>query len=606
MGNPTRAPGSEEGPASGGPLRSRLLHAVLLLMGLVFVGGVGFFALVVDWLRPDRAETAIAARPAPSRHAPLMRRSLAPTGDDPTACALEVEVRGPDGQPEPDVPVTLDLLSLGLVTPQRDVVHTDDDGQAAWRDTPCGSYTVHAQLPGLVGSSTEGTNPPGETTRETLQLREGARMRGRVVDDVGEPIEEATVEIGATRTLTDRKGRFLVHAGRPDMALLVDAFGYQSAYETWPMDDDGEREDEIEIVLEPAHEVRVHCAGRPDDACANLHLVCTEPMLPFGDSCSDDGGETICTCPEGDAAIRGGSRSVFVDEGETDVWLDFTDTGRITGRVTMDGVPVSHCNVHSLRIPNGLEDLPRGMVSAARSRCDPEGRFSIEGLAEGDWEVMIDRWSDGEEARTGTLPQRVRGGQTTDVGTIDLRDGGGISGVLIDGLTGDPMVHQPVLALRTADRGERTTPMGADSDGNGRFEMSGLPAGHWRLAHPLSPHEYTEVRVDDGVITGGVEVITSDATSLDLNGFDVAQLDDDLLVEDVLPGSPADLAGLLPGDRITGVQLAGFDLSGMPGGAPPELSRAILAHYDGPGVTLVVRRDDEEDGDVPLEVPLEW
>ena len=606
MGNPPRPPRSNRGPTPGGRLRARLLPAVLALAALVLFAGAGFVAAVIDWLRPDRAETELAARPVPARHAPLLRRSVAPGGPDPTACALEVEVRGPEGEPEPGVPVTLDMTALGQVAPQRDVVRTDHAGVAAWPDAPCGRYTVHAQVDGLVGSSTDGANPRGETTREHLRLREGARMAGKVVDPDGRGIEGATVEIGASRIRTDDRGRFELHAGRPDMALLVDAFGYRSAYETWPEDAHGEREQDVEIVLEPQHEVRVHCAGRPDDACAGVHLVCTEPMLPFGESCADDGAETVCVCPEGDAAVRGGSRSVFVDEGETDVWLDFTDTGRITGRVTLDGEPVVHCNVQTLRIPEGLEDLPRGMVSGARTHCDPEGAFTLEGLAGGDWEVMVDLWMGGEATRTGTLPLRVRPGATTDLGTIDLRDGGGIAGLLIDGLTGEPMAHEPVLALRTAGAGERTTPMGTDSNGEGVFEMSGLPPGRWRLAHPLSPHEYTEVVVEDGVITGGVEVVTSDATALDLNGFDVAELGEDLMVEDVAPDSPADLAGLLPGDRITGVQLAGFPLSGLPGGGSPELARAILAHYDGPGVTLLVARDGEQGDDLPVEVPLEW
>lgn len=585
-------------------MHSRLIRALLALVALTLLAGVGFSALVVDWLRPDRPEPELTARPVPSGPPPLLRRSVTPTGDDPTACGLEVVVTGPDGAPEPDVPVTLDSLTLGQVAAHRDVVHTDDAGVVVWADAPCGEYDLHAQRPGLVGASAHGKNPPGETTREHLRLLEGAGLRGRVVDEQGEGIADASVGTGATHVLTDHRGRFSLHTAEADVGLAVSAFGYSDAYETWPMDD--AEEHEVEIILERAHQVRVHCAGRPDDACMDLQLMCTEPMLPYGTSCAENGHETICTCPEGDAAVRGGSRSVFVREGETDVWLDFTDTGRLTGRVTFDGETVDSCHVDALRIPEGLEDLPRGMVSALRTRCGPEGAFAMEGLPEGDWELMVSGSLMENAESMSTLPKRVRSGQTTDLGTIDLRDGGSIMGVLVDGLTGETMCHTPIIALRTARRGERTTPMIAQSAAEGAFTITGLPPGRWRLAHPLSPHEYTEVIVEDGVITDGVEVVTSEANALNLNGFDVAHLGDDLVVESVAPGTPADLAGLQPGDRITGVKLAGFDLTGMSGGTRAKASRAILAHYDGPGVTLAVTREGEGGGDNALEVPLEW
>jgi hypothetical protein len=592
-------------------VRSRLLPAVLGLLAVVGVGAGLFVVAMFDWLRPDPAPAAVVERDAPPPRAPLLRRSAVSGTPDPGACPIDVRVEGPDHLPEPDVRVTLALDVPGHLRTRYDEVRTDADGRVSWPDVACGEYRLHAQADGLAGSERYGENKPGSRASEVLRLTEGRDLAGQVVDLEGEPVPGASVQIGASHTEADARGRFRIVVADTSLTVQVESFGYEDAYENWPLTEGGDLVDDFEIQLRPEHQVRVHCAGRPDDSCKDMHLLCTEPLLPFGQSCNDRKDVTICSCPAGEVAIRGGSRSVLVAEDETEAWLDFTDTGRITGVVTLDGEPTERCSAHAIRIPNGLEDLPRGLVSATRTQCDAEGRFSFEGVPAGDWEVLISLWAGGEEHRMNTLPQRVRARRTTDLGVLDLRDGGGIEGLLVDGLTGEPMRFEPVLALRMAEGKERTTPMGADSDGDGVFHLKGLPPGRWRLAHPLSPHEYTEVIVEDGAITDGIEVRTSDATALDHNGFDLAHLEDELLVEDVEEGSPADRAGLLPGDRITGIQIAGFDLSGLPGGVPAEATRAVLAHYDGPGVTLIVDRPGAGAGDTgmiggPIEVPLEW
>lgn len=455
--------------------------------------------------------------------------------------------------------------------------------------------------------------PPARVTRTAaarvdapppIPENEGYVVYGRVLDQDGAPVPDAVVSALPYETETDHSGRYELELPVTITHIGAAAFQYGQTFEgVLPESEDtGSRsvepgdEIEVDLVLHYRRQVRVYCAGMPDDRCEGMLAHCTTPYLPVGESCHGTDGDLVCFCPEGEVAIRGAGRSVLIGPDDTEAWLDFRDTGRLVGAVRFDGEPVDDCRVGVIRVPTGLEDVPRGFVSARRKDCDPDGSFTFEGLVEGDWEVIVDR---GQLQRTLT-PQRVRTRRTTDVGDIDLDGGAAVAGVLIDGLTGEPLHNEPVLALRVADRGERVTPQGADTDHQGRFLLRGLPAGRWRIAHPLSPHEYTEVTVADGDVVEDVDVFTSDATSLDINGFTLSSVDGQLVVDEVVEGSPADLAGLQLDDRVLGVSVAGFDLAAW-GEDGAAVSRLVLGHWDGPGISLTVQRDGEE-----VDVPLDW
>jgi hypothetical protein len=428
---------------------------------------------------------------------------------------------------------------------------------------------------------------------------------GRVIDETGEPIEGARVWSGPYETTSDPGGRYELALPVTYDFLSASAFQHSDAFEqVRPARDTGGAGGiapgsalELDLVLTYRRQVRVFCAGMPDDQCVGLLAHCTSPLLPIGETCHDRGDEElVCECPEGEVAVRGGGRAVRIGPDDDEAWLDFRDTGRIVGQVLLEGEPATSCKVGVIRVPEGLEDLPRGFVSARRQRCEDDGSFAVEGLVEGDWEVIVDL----DELQRTLTPRRVRSGRTTDVGDVDLRDGAVISGVLVDGLTGEPLANEPILAMRIAGRGERVTPQGNDSDHDGHFRLSGLPAGRWRLAHPLSPHEFTEVTVGEGEVVDRVDVFTSDATALDVNGFTLTSVDGQLVVDEVVDGSPAELAGLELDDRVLGVSLAGFDLTSL-GDDGAAVSRLVLGHWDGPGITLRVQRAGEE-----VDVPLDW
>ena len=115
-----------------------------------------------------------------------------------------------------------------------------------------------------------------------------------------------------------------------------------------------------------------------------------------------------------------------------------------------------------------------------------------------------------------------------------------------------------------------------------------------------SPHESVTVTVEDGVITDGVIVQTSDATALITYGFTLSQdASGALVVDAVSPDSPAWEAGLEAGDVVVGITMAGFSLN-MDGEAS-ALAQLILGRWDGPGITLQVLGADGFE-----ETPLTW
>ncbi len=432
--------------------------------------------------------------------------------------------------------------------------------------------------------------PLGEEAPEVEEVR----VFGRITDaETGELLSGAQLEIGGAITRLE-DGRFEVWLSREQAMLEVVAPGYYSGWFHLPEEASGELEHDF--ALTPNDEVAVYCAGLPGDSCADVLLTCSHPLLPFGKECRQSVGLTVCRCPDGEAAIRGGGRSVLVGEGEVEAWLDFRDTGSITGRVVDSGQPVTQCHVALLRIPVGLEDVPRGLLVAQKATCDEEGVFTIPGLVSGDWELMVR--TDAERTRVLT-PRRLGLGEHLDLGDIELWAGGSIEGVLIDGLTGQP-TRGPILAIRSGESDERFTPMGDEADYDGRFLLEGLPPGRWRVFGAASPHESVTVTVEDGAITDGVVVQTSDATALTTNGFTLTRDEDGaLVVDEVSPDSPAWEAGLEAGDVIVGVTMAGFSLD-MDGEAG-ELARLILGGWDGPGITLQVSGADGLE-----EIPLTW
>ena len=588
------------------------------------MGAATLLALLLMWglwdaMGPDGpSDAAIAARARrPAETAPQARPFAArrPINGD---CAVDVHVRDPDGAPLAGVDVGVGAVAAGdtgapstpdAVQWEPAAERTDRDGDARLSGLPCEVLQVWAGFGAETRARVSIPVLPEARSAVELVLSPSGMVRVTVEDIHGTPAAGAhIVAVGADGetpvtgvVLDEQPGSWLV-AIPTDAPITVQA----SLFESGPMAHGWyETEDTVEIatdelvgapadgvlrelalVLDVDRVVQVRCLGMPDDSCAGVEPIqCTEPLLPLGMACPG-GVVASCICPPGRAAVRGGGASVAVPPGATEVWLDLGFGGAITGRAVEDGEPTA-CTATVVRLPEGLEDLPRGGLLGRESRCDADGRFRLDGLVKGDWHVEVRHGP-----RTVRLPPVRINGEATDVGDVELWGGGSIEGVVEDGLTGEPIGHAPVVALRTVGPDERSTPAFGDTDAEGRFTIEGLPPGPWEVFTMTSPFRRTRVTVEDGLVTDGVRVRTAEATLLDDNGIALhSGKDGALRVESVDPDGAAAERGLRAGDAVVGVTLLGFDSTTLPAEFSEKMAEGLLGHWGGPGIGLVIERD---------------
>ncbi|MDP2310846.1 MAG: hypothetical protein Q8P18_32810 [Pseudomonadota bacterium] len=565
-------------------MKRRFLVVLCGMFALALLVCAGLVADGLARLHPERADPSRPSAP-PKREV----RTLALVSE---GCGLMVDVQDTAGAPL----VARVVLEIALPRPDEQeiyVAEAGEDGVARFSEMPCSPITLTAQKEGFVS-----TPRFDETTKESphivVVMRAGRRVHGTVRDVDGAPIAGAEVgrnhRAGLGSSVTGADGGYSVWVEDDPLTFLhASAHGYSAEIEGAPEPP----EERIDFVLTPIHPVRVWCAGLADETCEGIGLLCTTPWDPiYGDTCvfDSDSREMECRCPIGEVAVRGGGRTVLVAADATEAWLDFRDTGVVTGRVLREGVP-ARCAASLLRLPLALEDLPRGGLVEAGAACDAEGRFEIDGVVAGDWQALV---RNGQRERL-LLARHVRAGERVDLGDIEITGGAAIEGVVVDGLTGAPAPFETVIATRVPGPGERRIVKISEVDEDAAFRVAGLPGGTWSLITPLAPQNAIQVVLRDDQVVTGVEVPTSDDTSLVENGFTLTQGErGTLVVGDVTPDGPAGRAGLEAGERVTGVRLAGVELD-------PMMSRWVLGAWDGPGVTLLV---EGEAG--PEAVPLEW
>lgn len=645
-------------------MKIRFWHVavVFLLLGALTVGAL--IALYGDAVSPEPAAPELAERTPSPR---LTRTSEAPTGmlsiggivvteDGSPVAGITIDIDGPDDEEtlvetgedgrffaqvlgpvevEPtvpstpdDVPVTQDTDSLRFTIPQAcplTVYVVDPDGQpiaaevearvntslgwgstqdlevpvegATFASLSCGVATVTARADGFASAQRDDVDTLSYQD-VTLELTDGLWLEGVVTDPDGQPIAEVEVSAAGEETLTDAAGVYdllidptrlnLVHAAKE---------GYQddSALLRVSPDDEEAFQD---FVLSPDRQVTVYCAGLEDDSCADLGLVmCTHPWIPFGEPCNTRDEPVTCSCPTGVAAIRASGEAVRVEPEDTEVWLDFRYDGAIRGRVLADG-EASSCLATAVFIPEKQADMLTSMSGVRAQSCDPEGRFEFLGLRDGQWMVEI---TAGAVKRSAGTP-RIRG-QVEDLGDIELKGGGSITGVVLNGLTGDGKPNVPVSAVQEI-AGAQSNGLGPDgampSLGNafsgpeGSFAIYGLEDGTYNVFTSMNPFDTHSVTIQGGEANTEVELVHGDDDLLKEHGFALVTDDGDLVVDTVDEGGSASAAGLQAGDELTGVLVFGTDPTSVVAGWDEALTTMLLENYSGPGVTLVVERDGAE------------
>lgn len=504
-------------------------------------------------------------------------------------CPFTVHVEGADGAPLPDAEVSL-RVDTGAGRSSH-TLHTGPDGAAHFPLAGCGVARAEAHHADHASKERRDLDTVVEQ-QVTLRLVNGIWLSGVVVDTEDAPIPEARVSAGDGDTTTEDDGSYRLRVDPAQLTRVqASAEGYRPSAEPLrvPLDATGA---ELDVVLELAREVTVYCAGLPGDSCKGvLPIFCTHPWLPVGPVC-DNEDPVVCECPSGQGAIRGGGQNVGVGPQDEVAWLDFRLDGGIEGRVTQGGEPAP-CTAMASFVPQDMADLTRGLAITRMAECDETGHFQILGLHEGAWMVDLRAGQD-FSGSSRQLPFIQVVDQVVDVGEIDFESGGRITGVVLDGLTGQGKPGVAVVAVEKEPANSQLprTATGI-STSEGAFVLMGLEDGDYEVFIGTSPFDKRPVSVVDGINPGELTLESRGADLLDEQGFHlITDAEGELVVDEIMDGGLAQEAGLESGDQVQGVILFGLDVEEQ---FPDyDLSETILGSYDGPGVSLKVDRDGEE------------
>jgi hypothetical protein len=457
---------------------------------------------------------------------------------------------------------------------------------------------------------------PGGEAEVRVVLSQGGTLLGRVLDDRGDPVADAEVEIVGQRgsmvrvTLTANDGSFEFAAVPDEIIVSVtrrEDIGRVALRKTLEVGE-GERV-EIELVLPaPRDSVRLSVSnsdGQPIEL-AEINALSLDPAVPLRSTLfTDDAGEAVL-----DEALGLALRITVRAPGSPTLTRSYDAAPAELAFELSAGVLVQG-SVTAVRGRLALEQaLVTLIVEGERKTAltHGDGVFQLRDVPPGKARLIVSHPDYAEAELTVTIESTGRSDRPFELDPIDLEEGGEIEGDVVDE-NGDPVsgarvsigtaaVYLPVGAL---PRGTSVT------DGQGHFSLKGVRPGTLRLeaisaviGRGVSP----AVEVRGGRTTDGVRITlnapVSDNESLAGGGLAITLGERstaegrELVIVQVAESSEAERAGLRAGDAILAIDgsrpTSIMDARSRLGG-PPGSDVVLEVDRDGSSVRLRVARE---------------
>ncbi|MEM7156715.1 MAG: carboxypeptidase regulatory-like domain-containing protein [Myxococcota bacterium] len=352
----------------------------------------------------------------------------------------------------------------------------EEDGSILVSGVLPGTYEVTVTCEGYLGEEEYEDIVIADASVDGLRwsVHEARAIRGRVIDDKGEPVKGARVSANMKADENDPRGRRVnAYGARSDgkgnyeiAGLLPGKYEVGASHDDYPRRDDpieasveaGVDTSDIEIELPTGGNVEGTVRDQNGAPVAQVNVFLQGPRWGGGVQTNDEGAFVIENAAAGDYRIqarRGWSEKmrapgasdddqagerIQIAAGETttvDLVVE-SQNGRITGRVVDEsGEPVIDAFVHASRQSDSVAASKQGGRGMARwgnwnekpILTDEDGRFELEHLAaEGTYIVVANRKGGGrgmtEDVAVGTDVE-VSIAETGEINGIVKLEGGG-------------------------------------------------------------------------------------------------------------------------------------------------------------------------------------
>jgi protocatechuate 3,4-dioxygenase beta subunit len=361
---------------------------------------------------------------------------------------------------------------------------TDADGRFRFDGLPTGKITMSAEHPDFLEISKQVDLDDEATVDLTLAL--GGAISGTVVAKDGR-----TGVPGADVLLRDQGGSFSMgdDSARADASgnfsfehLKAGRYGVSARSNAgataWKdvVLADRQRQDGVLLEMATGATIQGTVSGLPPGRVGGVRVFASTKDYQDGATTGDDGRFTFRDVPSGVLRLQASTpypsmrstiKNLDVPEGATEVPVEivFEGASRLSGRVTRGDKPVSSAFV------SATPDPPTATGGRASDQTDEDGRYSIEGLADGNYQVRVS----GQSSTYGRS-FTVSGDTNGDIALPTLT----ISGVVTDAGSNEPIEG----AFIQAETGQERTGVPArytQTDSRGFYSLEGVDAGSYQI-----------------------------------------------------------------------------------------------------------------------------